>query len=92
MSAQISQSTLGTDPFATEGQELAGTMDWIMSEERSLSGPEEMIAVLEGALRLVCDGETHELETGQGALIAEGSVRRLSPRGPALVYRVRYKA
>lgn len=92
MTARISQSSLGSAPFAAEGADLACSMDWIMSEERSLSGPEEMIAVLEGSLRLVCDGETHELAAGMGALVAAGSARRLSPKGPVLLYRVRHRA
>ena len=91
MTPQTMNSGLGEEPFAAQGRDLAARMDWIMSEERSLDGPEEMIAVLEGALRLVCDGETFELSAGQGALISEGSARRLSPRGQALLYRVHRK-
>lgn len=91
MSVQTLNSRIGDEPFAADGSDLSVAMDWIMAEERSTDGPEEMLAVLEGALRLICDGETYDLKAGQGALIAAGSARRLSPSGSALVYRVRHK-
>ncbi|WP_118134627.1 hypothetical protein [Oceanicella sp. SM1341] len=89
MSPRVEQSGLGAAPYHANGAELSVDLAWLEAEAPETAGPEEMLAVLEGAVTLTCDGEHHALSAGQGALIAAGARRALAPQGRALLYRVR---
>ncbi|QDL94671.1 cupin domain-containing protein (plasmid) [Paroceanicella profunda] len=86
---RVEQSGLGAAPYHAQGASLSVDLGWLEAEAPEATGPEEMLAVLEGALTLTCDGARHALSAGQGALIPAGARRALVPQGRALLYRVR---
>ena len=85
----VHESTMGAAPFALEGAGLDVCMDWQSTGPGTDSGPEEMVAVLEGAAVLVSGEDRHPLRAGEGALIPEGAPRRWEVEGRALIYSVR---
>ena len=87
----VHDSGMGSAPFQTSGASLDITMMRLDADGAEASGPEEMLAVLEGRVRLVCPEEAHDLKAGQGVLIPADVPHRLEVQAPALLYRVRAK-
>lgn len=87
----VHDSGMGSAPFRTSGASLDIAMMRLDADVAETSGPEEMLAVLEGGLRLVCPEEVHDLKAGQGVLIPADVPHRLEVQAPALIYRVRAK-
>ena len=87
----MAERVAGTDPFRAGGAKLDIEMLRLDADLPETSGPEEMLAILDGQARLVCPEESHELTAGQGILIPAGTPHRLEVRGTALVYRVTAK-
>lgn len=87
----VHDSGMGASPFRTAGASLAIEMLRLNADVLEASGPEEMLAVLEGRVRLVCSEETHDLAAGQGVLIPADVPHRLEVQAPTLVYRVQAK-
>lgn len=89
---RVEPSGLGKAPFAMAGERLAARMARLSGSIEERLEAEEMIAMLEGEARLVCDGaEAYELRAGLGLLVPAGSSLRWDVPGEALVYRVRVK-
>lgn len=88
MSVRVAASGMGTQPFEASGASLSISMGWVEQGVFRDSGPEEMVAVMEGAALLVSGDERHELKAGQGVLIPEGMPRRWEVPERALIYRV----
>ena len=87
----VHDSGMGASPFRTAGASLDIEMLRLDADVAETAGPEEMLAVLEGRVRLVCPEETHDLSAGQGVLIPADVPHRLEVQAPSLVYRVRAK-
>jgi|GEM_PF-5762994 len=87
----VYETSLGAKPFTCEGEELAVDMRWVFEPVARHAAGEEMIAVIEGAAVVTCDGEVHKLVKGQGVLIPAGADRSWSFDTPALLYRVSLK-
>lgn len=87
----VTPTGMGAAPFAGAGNDLAISLVRGCAGLPEGPGPEQMVAVLEGRLRLVCPEETHELAAGDGILIPEGLACRWEMLEPALVYRVAVK-
>ena len=87
----VRDSGLGRAPFRLEGANLAIEMVRLEADLPQADGPEEMLAVIEGSVRVVCPGESHELRAGQGVLVPADLSRGLEVHGAALIYRGRRK-
>ena len=84
-------SGLGATPFQASGASLTVEMRRLATDLPETTGPEEMLAILEGNARIVCPDETHELKAGQGILIPASVPHRLEVQGSTLIYRVKAK-
>lgn len=87
----VHDSGMGSAPFQTSGASLDIEMIRLEADVAETSGPEEMLAVLDGRVRLVCPEEAHDLKAGQGVLIPADVPHRLEVQVPSLIYRVRAK-
>lgn len=87
----VTPTGMGATPFSGAGNDLAISLERGCAGLPEGPGPEQMVAVLEGRLRLVCPDEVHELAAGDGILIPEGLACRWEMLEPALVYRVATK-
>ncbi len=82
---------MGETPFNAAGNELAVDMRWVSEPIEAHKAGEELVALIDGAGQLTCDGEVHDLAKGQGVLIPNGAERSWSFEAPALLYRVSLK-
>lgn len=87
----VLDSRFAENPFQAGGAALDVEMLRLTADVAETSGPEAMLAVLEGAVRVICPDETHDLAAGQGVLIPAQLPHRLEVAGAALIYRVRAK-
>ncbi|HEY0297338.1 MAG TPA: cupin domain-containing protein [Bordetella sp.] len=88
---RVEQSGMGKAPFGIEGERLAARMERIRGTFDEAPGAEEMIAVLDGEARLVCDDEDYALRAGLGLLVPAGMPLHWEVPGEAVVYRVKVK-
>lgn len=82
---------MGETPFTAAGNELAVDMRWVSDPIAAHTAGEELVALIDGAGQLTCDGEVHVLAKGQGVLIPNGAERSWRFEAPALLYRVALK-
>lgn len=85
------QTNMAETPFSATGNELSVDMRWVRDPIEPHSAGEELVAVIEGAGRLTCEGEVYELSRGQGVLIPNAAERSWDFEAPALLYRVALK-
>lgn len=85
------ESGLGRAPFAARGADLDVRIDRLAEPAAEAGGAEQMLAVLEGAVRVVCPDEEHELAAGEGLLIPAEVPHTIEPLGACVLYRVRAK-
>ncbi|CAN0299800.1 unnamed protein product [Chrysoparadoxa australica] len=85
------QTNMAVTPFSVTGKELTVDMRWVSDTIDAHKSGEELVAVIEGAGRLTCDGEVYELSKGQGVLIPNAAVRSWVFETPALLYLVSLK-
>lgn len=78
-------------PFSCAGKDLSVNMQWVSDPIAAHTAGEELVALIDGAGRLTCDGEEHVLEKGQGVLIPAGAERAWLFDVPTLLYRVAAK-
>ncbi|WP_417586913.1 cupin domain-containing protein [Pararhodobacter oceanensis] len=88
---EIYQTDMAETPFSVTGNELSVDMRWVSDPIDAHKSGEELVAVIEGAGRLTCDGEVYALSKGQGVLIPDASERAWEFEAPALLYRVALK-
>ena len=81
------QSGMGEPPFAATGDELAVDMRWVSKSIETQKAGEELVALIEGAGQLTCNGEVYSLVKGQGVLIPNGAERSWTFETPAQIGR-----
>lgn len=74
--------------FHKQGDELEVIISRLEKEEINSSGPEELLAVLEGEIEFTCGEESCVIKCGQGVLIPQGVSRKWRAHDYALLYRV----
>lgn len=82
-------SGLGRASFVAHGTVLDVRLDRLTGSVAQPAGAEEMLAVLEGQVRVIHSDETHDLAAGEGLLIPAHLSFTVEPRGEVVLYRVR---